>query len=101
MHNQIGGGINQAAQNGAILSVADPVALYINNLDDTSLFLDISGNTADSPQPKSADLKPLPEGAITWVRGDYANKQQGLRFKVQLPPGTKGRNGQDLNVGNI
>jgi hypothetical protein len=35
------------------------------------------------------------------VRGDYANKQQGLRLKLQLPPGTKDRNGQPLNVSNI
>ena len=93
---QIGSQINSIARDNKAVSVADPVALYINDLNTASLKLDIFGTTTH--------MAPIPKGTFQWQRGDIS-KNQGLRLKVKIPDGVlgQGKNNKDqqLTVSDI
>jgi hypothetical protein len=95
----IGGSINALAQTGSIVSVADPVALYIHDFDTSNFVYDTAKTSGSANQ---ADLKPIanPEEVFVFTRGDIT-KQQGLRLQIRIPEGTEGKVGQQLNVSNI
>ncbi|KAE8355651.1 hypothetical protein BDV28DRAFT_155258 [Aspergillus coremiiformis] len=97
----IGSTINSFARAGATLTVAEPVALYIRRFDTSPFVFDIN-STSDNTPPKSEDLKPIdkPEEVFHWQRGDIS-KKKGLRIKIEVPQGRKGKHGQQLLVSNI
>jgi hypothetical protein len=84
--------VNSIARAGNSVSIYNPVALYIYSFNTASFMLDKAGD--------GTDLVPLPDGTITWQRGDIT-KNQGLRVSIQVPPGTLGNNGQPLSVSDI
>ncbi|KIW87786.1 uncharacterized protein Z519_11760 [Cladophialophora bantiana CBS 173.52] len=89
---RIGYGINQLASQGNAVSLKDPVAIYITDLDTGTLKLDRYGDTSR--------LEDIPEGTFTFQRGDIT-KQQGLRLRVQIPDGEKAPDGRQLTVSDI
>jgi hypothetical protein len=104
----IGGSINAYARSMEddgkgpyMLSVANPVALYIYSLDDSTLLLDYAGQDSSDQ-----DLRPLPAGTIKVTRGDLT-KHMGLRIEIEVPAGTRGTatdddgNLRDLRVSDI
>jgi hypothetical protein len=95
----IGGGINSLAQSGSIISIQDPVGLYIHNVDLSNFKFDTAKTTGTA---SDEDLVPIdkPEEVFIVQRGDFTISR-GLRFKVQVPEGRLGKNGQQLNVSNI
>ncbi|KAK4141062.1 uncharacterized protein C8A04DRAFT_39391 [Dichotomopilus funicola] len=91
----IGIGVNTLARNGNLISVADPVAIYMVEFNTANFRLDVDGS--------SQDLQDIPDGTFTWVRGDI-NKKMGLRLKVEIPKGTMGtgqNEGRELTVSDI
>jgi hypothetical protein len=51
----------------------------------------------------SGELKPVPAGTFTWVRGDI-RKHMGLRLHIEVPKGTMGtgdKEGKQLTVFDI
>ena len=101
---QIGGTINPVSRGGKSISVADPVALYINNVNWSNFMYDLVDTDGEAD---SANLIPIPnpEEVFKCIRGDLYNKPngegQGLRLHVKVPDGVLGKNGQQLNVSNI
>ena len=94
--DQIGSQINSIARDNKSVTVADPVALYINNFNTASLKLDVFGTTSH--------MEPVPKDTFQWQRGDIS-KNQGLRLKVKIPDGVlgQGKNNKDrqLTVSDI
>ncbi|KAF2225803.1 hypothetical protein BDZ85DRAFT_294246 [Elsinoe ampelina] len=92
----IGDGINKLARSGVSVSIANPVAIYINTTNFSNLQLDIQGT--------GSNLVPVPDGTYTWQRGDIA-KHQGLRLHIQIPDGVVGtgpdNKGRQLTVSDI
>lgn len=74
--------------------MANPVALYINNVNFAGLQLDQSGNRDQS------NLVPVPQSWYNWQRGDIT-KHMGLRLQVKAPAGAKADNGKLLTVSDI
>lgn len=74
--------------------MANPVALYINNVNFSGLQLDQSGNKDQS------NLVQVPESWYNWQRGDIT-KQMGLRLQIKAPVGAKADNGNLLTVSDI
>ena len=91
---QIGIGINNIARDGQNVSVANPVALYINNVNFSGLQLDQSGNRDQS------NLVPVPQSWYNWQRGDIT-KHMGLRLQIKASAGAKADNGNPLTVNDI
>ncbi|KAL7948109.1 hypothetical protein V8C42DRAFT_316717 [Trichoderma barbatum] len=92
---KIGSMINSLAVNGAKISIADPVAIYIREFAASKFMLDADGT--------GEDLQPVPAGTFTWVRGDI-KKHMGLRLRIQVPDGITGRGakeGQQLTVRDL
>lgn len=89
---RIGFKINQLALTGASVSIADPVGLYMHEFDTSNFKLDPTGD--------GESLQDIPEGTFTFQRGDIT-KQQGLRLKIQVPPGIKNDEGRQLTVSDI
>ncbi|UPK94032.1 hypothetical protein LCI18_004967 [Fusarium solani-melongenae] len=90
---QIGIMINGLARAGNKVSIANPVGIYMNTFDSNSFKLDDG----------SGDLKPVPSGTFTWVRGNI-NKHMGLRLHIEVPKGVMGtedKEGQQLTVHDI
>ncbi|KAH6844692.1 hypothetical protein B0I37DRAFT_433185 [Chaetomium sp. MPI-CAGE-AT-0009] len=91
----IGIGVNSFAQRKHLVSIADPVAIYMLSFDTANFQLDVDGT--------GQDLQPIPDGTFTWVRGDI-DKNMGLRLRVQIPEGTMGtgdNEGRQLTVSDI
>ena len=92
---QIGDNINKLARGGKIVSIANPVAIYIQSVNFGTLKLDQEG-TADN-------MVPVPDGTFSW-RGDISNSK-GLRLKIKIPDGVVGtgpdNKGQQLTVSDI
>ena len=93
---QIGSQINDLAQGGNAIMVADPVALYIHDFKTSNFKLDING----SDDKSRGDLVPLPDSVFNWQRGDI-NARKGLRLQVIIPDSLKAQYGQGLTVSNI
>ncbi|KAL2827347.1 hypothetical protein BDW59DRAFT_160313 [Aspergillus cavernicola] len=91
----IGSAINGLARERRVISIADPVGLYIHNFQESIFKLDYNGREGDEQ-----DLRDLPEGTITWLRGDK-DKKQGLHLHIEVPRGTVGNSNQELAVGDI
>jgi hypothetical protein len=92
---KIGIGINNIAQEGNFISIADPIAIYMLEFNTANFQLDVDGT--------GQDLQPIPDGTFTWMRGDI-NKKMGLRLRVQIPKGTMGTGdnaGRQLTVSDI
>jgi hypothetical protein len=92
---KIGIGINNLAQHGNFISIADPVAIYMLGFNTANFQLDVDGT--------GQDLQPIPDGTFTWVRGNI-DKKMGLRLRVQIPKGTMGTGdnaGRQLTVSDI
>jgi len=89
---QIGGTINQAARKGNTLSIADPVALYMQSFDTSNLFLDTSGNRDGTAQD------PIPSSWIELQRGSNLGKKvpMGLRLRIRNNTGAKTADGSRL-----
>ncbi|KAL3444583.1 hypothetical protein BJX65DRAFT_170392 [Aspergillus insuetus] len=91
----IGSAINDLARQGALISLADPVGLYIHSFQESVFKLDYNGREGDDQ-----DLRNLPAGTITWPRGDISQRQ-GLNLRIQVPNGVLGNSQQELTVGDI
>lgn len=81
--------MNSYARQGYNVSIADPVALYINNWDTSTFKLDVSGSQTGS------QLQAVPSSWYQVVRGDLS-KQQGLRLRVSNMTGAKTSDGSRL-----
>lgn len=88
---QIGSLINALARQGISLSIADPVALYINKFDTGSFKLDTSG----AQDGDSDNFIPVPTSWFEFQRGDI-KKKQGLRLRIQNNTGQKTNDGSRL-----
>ncbi|KKY35056.1 hypothetical protein UCDDA912_g05006 [Diaporthe ampelina] len=91
----IGIAINNLARNGVSVSIANPVALYMNSFQTANFMLDADGT--------GNNLQPVPDKTFTWVRGDV-NKAMGLRLHIQIPEGVKGtgdNEGRQLTVSDL
>ncbi|KEF57335.1 uncharacterized protein A1O9_05252 [Exophiala aquamarina CBS 119918] len=88
----IGAAINQAARKGNTLSVADPVALYMQSFDTSNLSLDTSGNRDGTAQD------PIPSSWIELQRGSALGKKVplGLRLRIRNNTGAKTADGSRL-----
>lgn len=87
--------INGLARGGNKISIANPVGIYITEFNSKSFKLDPDG-TGDN-------LKSVPAGTFTWVRGNI-NKHMGLRLHIEVPKGVMGtgdKDGQQLTVYDI
>lgn len=84
--------VNQLAATRASVSLADPVAIYINKFSRGSFKLDPAGD--------QSILLPIPEGTFVFERGDIA-KGQALRLKIQIPDGYINAEGRQLTVSDI
>lgn len=87
----IGSLINALARQGISLSIADPVALYINKFDTGSFKLDTSG----AQDGDSDNFIPVPTSWFEFQRGDI-KKKQGLRLRIQNNTGQKTNDGSRL-----
>jgi hypothetical protein len=83
---------NSLARKGYSISIADPVALYINKFDTSNFKLDVNGD--------QSELIDIPDGTFNFQRGDIT-KKQGLRLRIQIPDGVKNKDGVQLTVGDI
>ncbi|RPB15725.1 hypothetical protein P167DRAFT_542873 [Morchella conica CCBAS932] len=84
----IGARINKLARKGNSVSIKDPVAIYMQKFDTSTLVL-----------VKSEENQvPLPDGVITWVRGA---PPMGLRLHIQIPTGMLNDAGDQLTVSDI
>jgi hypothetical protein len=94
---QIGSLINGLARQGNSVSIADPVALYINNFDTGAFKLDASGGRDGD----SDNFIPVPASWFEFQRGDI-KKKQGLRLRIQNNTAQKTNDGSRLlTVGDI
>ena len=95
---KIGGEINTIVRSGALsVAVADPVALYMHDVDFSSFRLDPTGTRRGNVE----DMVPVPDGTFKWLRGDIS-QGMGLHFKVQVPNGLKTPDGsRQLNVSDL
>ncbi|KAJ5083111.1 hypothetical protein N7532_012154 [Penicillium argentinense] len=92
----IGSEVNKLARAGNKISIADPVALYIREFEESVFQLDQHG-----AESNTQDLVPLPANTIKYERG---SKGAGLRLRIQVPPGTAGTGpmqGKQLTVSDI
>ncbi|KAJ6078670.1 hypothetical protein N7467_008423 [Penicillium canescens] len=94
----IGAAINSLARDGASLTVAEPVALYIRDFDTRSFKFDMNGTNDGAP----TDLKDIenPDKVFQWQRGNI-KARAGLRIKIEVPKGLKDNNKQPLLVSHI
>jgi hypothetical protein len=95
----IGASINGLARAGNMVTVVDPIALYIHEFDTSSFVYDLKST---SGKPKKEHLQEIKDKDKVFVvqRGDLS-KKLGLRIRVAVPDGVKGIDGQQLNVSNI
>ncbi|GIJ84913.1 hypothetical protein Asppvi_003764 [Aspergillus pseudoviridinutans] len=91
----IGSAINSLARGKSVISIANPIGLYIHDFQESVFKLDYNGRDGDEQ-----DLRDLPEGTITWSRG-HKEKKQGLHIHIEVPRGIVGNNNQELTVGDI
>ncbi|KAM6519209.1 hypothetical protein FALCPG4_012856 [Fusarium falciforme] len=90
---QIGVSINGLARGGNRVSIANPVGIYMYSFESKKFKL----------EDGSGELKPVPAGTFTWVRGDI-RKHMGLRLHIEVPKGTMGtgdKEGKQLTVFDI
>jgi hypothetical protein len=87
----IGSLINALARQGNSISIADPVALYINKFDTGAFKLDASGGRDGD----SDNFIPVPASWFEFQRGDI-KKKQGLRLRIQNNTAQKTNDGSRL-----
>ena len=79
-----------------MVSIANPVALYIYSFDTSTLSLDIEGT--------GNNTVPIPDGTITFTRGNI-DAHIGLRLQIQVPAGVVGtgpnNKGRQLTVSDL
>jgi len=88
----IGFAVNSTCREKNALTIADPVALYINKFDLDSFTLKLS----DTNFVPLSD--PSLKGVVTFPRGDLPH---GLRMVIQIPPNIKSDAGKPLTVSDI
>ncbi|KAK5113897.1 hypothetical protein LTR85_010430 [Meristemomyces frigidus] len=88
---RIGATVNAAARQGLDISIADPVALYMNTFETSSFQLDTSGTQSGDP----TQMKQVPDSWYEFQRGDIT-KFQGLRLRIRNNSGTKAADGSRL-----
>ncbi|GAB7356935.1 hypothetical protein MBLNU459_g7781t1 [Dothideomycetes sp. NU459] len=74
----IGGQINAAARKGYSLSVADPVALYIQSFSTSNLYLDTSGNQ------DGTNLQNIPSQWMELQRGSALDGKVPLALRLRI-----------------
>ncbi|KAK1750174.1 hypothetical protein QBC47DRAFT_126078 [Echria macrotheca] len=88
--------VNNLARQGASVSIANPVAIYIHSFNTATFQLDIEGT--------GQNMVDVPDGTFRWQRGNIA-KNAGLRLQVQIPDGVVGtgenNRGRQLTVSDI
>ncbi|KAF8245563.1 hypothetical protein K440DRAFT_555517 [Wilcoxina mikolae CBS 423.85] len=87
-HPQIGSTINSLSRAGNSISIADPVALYIQSFNTSTLLLQTGPDTRI----------PLPPGTVTYPRGA---PPMCLRIQIKIPDGVKGADGTQLTLSDI
>lgn len=79
-----------------MVSIANPVALYIHSFNTSTLSLDIEGT--------GNNTVPIPDGTITFTRGNI-DAHMGLRLQIQVPAGVVGtgpnNKGRQLTVSDL
>lgn len=80
---QIGGMVNWLARAGLSITINDPVALYIKSFDTSSLRLALS----------PIHMIPLPEGIVSWARGEPPRL---VRISIKIPSDLQGTDGNPL-----
>ncbi|KAF8544174.1 hypothetical protein BDD12DRAFT_724447 [Trichophaea hybrida] len=85
---QIGSTINSISRAGNSISIADPVALYIQSFNTSTLLLQTGPDTRI----------PLPQGTVTYPRGA---PPMCLRIQIKIPDGVKGADGTQLTLSDI
>ena len=88
--------MNNLARQGASVSIANPVGIYIHSFNTATFQLDIEGT--------GNNMVDIPDGTFRWQRGDIA-QNAGLRLQVQIPNGIVGtgqnNKGRQLTVSDI
>ena len=97
--NQIGSIVNGLARKGAKVSLKDPIGLYIHSFARDSFKLPYDSEKQEYSLGGS-DLVAPPAGTFTFPRGDI-NKNLAMRIKVEIPAGTKIRDGKELRQANV
>lgn len=77
--------VNTAARGGTIVSLKDPVGLYMHSFNKDQFKLPYD-SAKQEYSVNGSDRKPPPTGTFTFQRGDIS-KHMGLRLKVQIPDG--------------
>jgi hypothetical protein len=79
-----------------MVSIADPIALYMYEFKTATLSLDIEGT--------GMNTVPVPDGTFTFTRGNI-DKHMGLRLEIQVPAGVVGtgpdNKGRQLTVSDL
>ncbi|KAK3312167.1 hypothetical protein B0H66DRAFT_525165 [Apodospora peruviana] len=88
--------VNNLARQGASVSIANPVAIYIHSFNTATFQLDIEGT--------GQNMVDVPDGTIRWQRGNIT-KNAGLRLQIEIPDGIVGtgenNKGRQLTVSDI
>lgn len=77
--------VNTAARSGAVVSLKDPVGLYMQSFAKDQFKLPYDSSKKEF-SVNGSDRKAPPAGTFEFQRGDI-NKRMGLRLKIQIPDG--------------